>query len=368
MTYLAVVLALVSGTLAGWLLARARPAPAQTGAAVAELSAALRGALDAVEDSLDDAERGRIATQAALEREMALVRATSEQLRLETGALVTALRKPQTRGRWGEIQLRRVVELAGMVEHCDFEEQRSDAGAGGTVRPDLVVRLAGGRSVVVDAKVPLSAYLEAAEAPEGPRRDERLLAHARQLRAHVDALAAKRYWERFRPSPEFVVLFVPGDAFLAAALEQDPALLDDAARRKVVLATPMTLIALLRTVAYAWRQDAVARDAQQVLDLGRDIHERLRVFLGHVDRLGRQLGGAVAAFNDTVGSLESRVLVSARRLHEAGLADEPLPAPAPVERLARPPTPSDTRSDPTEASDVPLDAPGGVPDARAAAG
>ena len=367
MTYLAVALALLAGMLAGWVLARARPEPGHAGPAVSELTAALRGALDAVEDSLDDAERGRIATQAALEREMALVRATSEQLRSETGALVTALRKPQTRGRWGEIQLRRVVELAGMVEHCDFEEQASGAGAGGTVRPDLVVRLAGGRHVVVDAKVPLSAYLEAMEAPEGPARDERLAAHARQVRRHIESLAAKRYWEHFTPSPEFVILFVPADAFLASALEHDPAVFDDAARRKVVLATPMTLIALLRTVAYAWRQDAVARDAAQVLDLGRDITERLRVLITHVDRLGRQLGGAVAAYNETVGSLESRVLVSARRLHEAGLADEPLATPAPIERLARRPATPEPEPGAAEASVVSLDAPSAVPGSRAAA-
>lgn len=304
--------------------------------AVEQLVAPLRETLGKVEHQLSDAERHRGDAQAALRREMELVRETSEQLRGQTAALVTALRKPQTRGRWGELQLRRVVEVAGMVDHCDFMEQQSDSREGeGLLRPDLVVRLAGGKSVVIDAKVPLAAFLEAAETTDEAFRDDRLKAHARHMRAHVEALAAKRYWERFTPCPEFVVLFVPGESFLSAALEHDPALQEDAARRKVVLATPMTLIALLRTVAYAWTQEAIADHAQQVLDLGRELYERLRTLGGHVDRLGRTLGTAVGAYNDAVGSLESRVLVTARRFHEARLVDAPIEGPRQVERTVR---------------------------------
>jgi DNA recombination protein RmuC len=303
--------------------------------AIEHLVAPLRETLGRVESQLRELEQARTAAQASLLQQVEFVRATGEQLRRETAALVTALRKPQTRGRWGELQLRRVVELAGMVERCDFDTQSVVGGDDGLQRPDLVVHLAGGKHVVVDAKVPLAAFLEAAEAADEVVRAERCTAHARQLRQHVDTLAGKAYWQRFTPTPEFVVLFVPGEAFLAQALDTDPTLLEHAATRRVVLATPSTLIALLRTVSYAWSQEALARNAQEVHALGREIYERLGTLGGHVDRLGRAIGGAVNAFNATVGSLESRVLVTARRLRDLDVVDGDLGAPTQVDSIPR---------------------------------
>lgn len=305
---------------------------------IEQLVAPLRDTLARVEGELRAAERQRVAAQAALLQQVDAVRSTGEALRRETAALVTALRKPQTRGRWGELQLRRVVEVAGMVERCDFELQTVASGPDGPQRPDMIVRLAGGKQVVVDAKVPLEAFLEAVDAAEETVRAQRLGAHARQLRAHVDALAAKAYWQRFAPTPEFVVLFVPGEAFLAAALEADPTLLEHAAAARVVLATPTTLIALLRTVAYAWSQEALTRNAQQVHALGRELHERLSTLGGHVDRVGRALGSAVAAYNSAVGSLESRVLVTARRLSDLQGIDRDIAEPMRVDIRPRAPS------------------------------
>jgi DNA recombination protein RmuC len=231
------------------------------------------------------------------------------------------------RGRWGELQLRRVVESAGMVEHCDFAEQETSAGVDGTLRPDLVVKLAGGKQVVVDAKVPFAGFIEAMDARDDSIRATRLRAHARHLRDHIDRLAGKAYWERFAPTPEFVVLFVPADAFLQAALEQEPALLEYAFERNVVIATPSNLIALLRTVGYAWRQEALAQNAQQVYDLGRELHSRLATMGGHLSRLGGQLENAVKSYNQAVASMESRVLVTARRFGELKVTDDDLASP-----------------------------------------
>jgi DNA recombination protein RmuC len=249
-------------------------------------------------------------------------------LQLETRSLSTALRKPQVRGRWGEMHLRRTVELAGLVDRCDFDEQvRLDEGA---QRPDLVVNLVGGRRVVVDAKVPLDAYLDATSTDEAEARDAHLVRHARQLRTHVDALASKAYWRALPETPEFVVLFVPAESFLAAALETDPTLLEHAADRRVVLATPTTLIALLRTVAHGWSHEALAEQARDIHRLGRDLHTRLATLSGHLDRVGRSLNSAVGSYNQAMGSLESRVLVSARRFTELSVTDDDLPAPRPV--------------------------------------
>ena len=239
------------------------------------------------------------------------------------------------RGRWGEMQLRRVVELAGMVEHCDFDEQATSTTPDGTLRPDMVVRLAGGKNVVVDAKVAFSGFLEASEARDEQTRDARLKAHARHLKAHVDALAGKAYWERFDPTPEFVVCFVPADVFLDAALQQDPTLLEHAFARNVVIATPSTLVALLRTVGYAWRQEALARNAREVHELARDFYTRLATMGAHVDAVGTALNSAVGKYNRAVSSLESRVLVSARKLRELKVVDTELPGPRQVESLAR---------------------------------
>ncbi|GIG28588.1 DNA recombination protein RmuC [Cellulomonas marina] len=299
--------------------------------AVAALVDPLAGTLERVRAQLAAAEQDRAAGQAALGEQVRALREQAEGLRTETGRLSTALRSSQVRGRWGEVQLRRVVEAAGMLAHVDFVEQQRVVTDDGVQRPDLVVHLSGGRHVVVDAKVAFLGYLEAVEAADEGTRRRRLAAHARHLRAHVDGLAAKRYWEGVAPAPEFVVLFVPAEPFLLAALEEDPGLMEHAFDRDVVIATPATLLALLRTVAYAWKQDAVAANAQAVLQLGTELHGRLATLGGHLGRLGRSLEQAASAYNRTVASLETRVLVTARRFTDLGVAHEPLAAPAPVD-------------------------------------
>jgi len=308
---------------------------AQRQQAIEGLVAPLRETLGKVESQIRTVEKDREGAYHALLQQVGTMRQTSEQLRLETAQLVTALRAPQVRGRWGEMQLRRVVESAGMVEHCDFEEQETSSTEDGVLRPDLVVRLAGGKHVVVDAKVSFIGYLEAMEARDDARRDARLKAHARHLRDHVDRLADKEYWRRFDPSPEFAVCFVPADAFLNAALEQEPALLEYAFERNVVIATPSTLIALLRTIAYTWRQEALARNARQVHTLARVLYTRLATLGGHVSGVGDSLNRAVKKYNEAVGSLESRVLVTARQLAELRVVDEELGSLRQVESLAR---------------------------------
>lgn len=304
-------------------------------AAVEALVKPLNEQLSKVADHANELERARATAYAELRTQVEAMGKDSEKLRLETQQLVTALRAPQVRGRWGELQLRRVVEMAGMVEHVDFAEQASAQTADGKLRPDMVVNLAGGKRVVVDAKVSFNGYLEAQEARDDSTRQARLAAHARHLKAHIDSLARKQYWSQFEPSPEFVVMFVPSDVFLNAALEQDPTLFEHAFERNIVMATPATLVALLRTVGYTWRQEALARNAQEVLSLGRDLHARLSTLGGHISRLGRQLDNAVKSYNDTVSSLESRVLVTARRMSELRVVDGDLEAPAQVERAAR---------------------------------
>ncbi len=306
--------------------------------AVEHLVAPLRETLGRVEGQLHQLERARLTAYTSLTEQVSVAHQASERLREQTAALVTALRTPQARGRWGEMQLRRVVEMAGMVEHCDFTEQASAASGDGdtVVRPDMVVRLAGGKQVVVDAKVSLSAYLQALESSDDATAAERMLAHSRQLRAHVDGLAAKEYWRAFQPTPEFVVLFVPGDVFLAPALERDPTLLEDAMRRRVLIATPTTLMAMLRTIAYTWQQEALTAHARTVFELGQELHRRLGKLGGHVDKLGRSLSRAVDDYNSTVGSLERTVLTQARRMAELKVTDLELPAPVPVEVAPRP--------------------------------
>src|SRR3712207_4162479 len=275
---------------------------------------------------------------------MGTVGQTSALLRQETAALVTALRTPHVRGRWGEIQLRRVVEVAGLLEHCDFVEQApatNDDGAG--VRPDLVVTLADGRQVVVDAKVPFTGYIEAVQAADEGVRAQRVAAHARQLRAHIDALSARRYPTAFRPAAPVTVLFVPSDGFLTTALEAEPGLLEHGFSRDVVVATPSTLLALLRTVAYSWRQERLARDADQVIEVGRRLHARLSTLSAHLTRLGSALGATMARYNETVGSYERSVLAAARRFDDLGVAENAIPTPEPVEatvRTLRPPEPA----------------------------
>ncbi|MCF7551190.1 DNA recombination protein RmuC [Pseudonocardia sp. WMMC193] len=317
------------------LHAKAEQDEAARSTAIGKLLDPMAAALQRVEGQLRTVEKERESAYAGLVEQVKAMAQDSERLRTETKQLVTALRAPQVRGRWGELQLERIVQLAGMVEHCDFETQVSAGPVGEGVRPDMIVHLAGGKQVVVDAKVPFAAYLEAVETADPARHTERLSAHARQLRAHVDQLSGKAYWQSFEPTPEFVVLFVPGDPFLEAALRADPALLEHAFAKNVVIATPTTLIALLRTVAYGWRQEALARNAQQVHQLGRELHGRLATMGTHVAKLGRSLDGAVESYNRTVSSLEARVLVTARRLTELRVSDEELEAPAPVERVPR---------------------------------
>ena len=298
--------------------------------------APVRESLDRFDSRLRELESSRVEWHAQLREQVESVRASSESLRRETASLATALRKPAVRGRWGEMHLQRAVELAGLVERCDFVQQATAQSADGPVRPDMVVHLAGGKSVVVDAKVPLEAFLDATGTDDDGARSSALARHARQLRAHADALAAKAYWRQFEASPEFVVLFVPGESFLAAALEADPTLLEHAAARRVVLATPTTLIALLRTVAYAWTQESLTASAREVHVLARDLYERLGTVGVHVDRLGRSLSGAVGSYNKAVASLETRVLVTARRLHELEIGDEALAGLSPIEEAVRP--------------------------------
>ncbi|NYD87524.1 DNA recombination protein RmuC [Cellulomonas oligotrophica] len=291
--------------------------------------------LEQVRGELATAQQARAAGEAAIGEQVRAMREQSEQLRSQTSQLVSALRASHVRGRWGEVQLRRVVEAAGMLAHVDFVEQASVRTDDGVQRPDMVVRLAGGKSVVVDAKVAFVGFLEATEAEDPRVRAERMAAHARHMRAHVDALAAKRYWDQFAPAPEFVVMFVPAESFLHAAVDQDPAVVEYAFERNVVLATPTTLLALLRTVAYAWKQDALAANAQQVLTLGKELHGRLATMGGHLTRLGRAIDAAAGAYNQTVASLETRVLVSARRFADLHVVSDELPAPPPADpRLA----------------------------------
>jgi DNA recombination protein RmuC len=304
-------------------------------AAVEHLVQPLRETLARVEAQLREADAARRSSHAALAEQVSVARQSSDQLRVQTQALVTALRRPEARGRWGEMQLRRVVELAGMSNRCDFDEQVSVATADGAFRPDMVVRLAGGKNIVVDSKVSLAAYLEAAESTNDDTRQARLDAHARHVRDHVDRLAAKTYWAALSPAPEFVVLFIPGEAFLAPALEHDPGLLEYAMAHRVHIATPTTLVTMLRTAQYAWQQAALSENARTVFDLGRELYDRITGLGKHVDGLGKALTNAVTAYNRTVGTLESRVLVSARKLNEIGLTDSCIDAPKLVEESIR---------------------------------
>jgi DNA recombination protein RmuC len=304
-------------------------------AAVEHMVEPLKETLARVETQLRETDAARSRSHAALAEQVTIARQSSEQLRIQTQALVTALRRPEARGRWGEMQLRRVVELAGMSARCDFDEQVSVTTVDGAQRPDMVIRLAGGKNIVVDSKVSLAAYLEAAEATDSGVRQTRLNAHARHLRDHVDRLAAKSYWTAVSPAPEFVVLFIPGEAFLAPALEHDPALLEHAMTHRVHIATPTTLVTMLRTAQYAWQQAALSDNARAVFDLGRELYDRLAGFGKHVDALGKSLTSAVSTYNRAVGSLEGRVLVSARKLNQLGVVDAELEQPRPVEETIR---------------------------------
>ncbi len=305
--------------------------------AVEQLVTPLKDQLQRVDTQLMRLDQERRESRGRLEAQLKTLAETGEKLRSETGALVTALRKPNARGQWGQMQLRNVVELAGMVRHCDFAEQSSIAGEESVLRPDLVVNLPGGKQVVVDAKAPLQGVLDAYEARDEEERQRHLRDHARLLRKHVKALAEKAYWTGLDTAPDLVVMFLPGEHLYGAALESDPALIEDAMARRVLIATPTTLLAMLRAVAYGWQQERVAESAQAISDLGRELHGRLVKLSSLLGTLGSRLNSAVRAYNETVGSYESRVLPSARRFVDHGAVAEgrELPALEPVTVSAR---------------------------------
>jgi DNA recombination protein RmuC len=305
--------------------------------AVETLVSPLQDALLRVEAEIAGIEQTRQQAYAGLTAQVRGLTETNERLRTQTAHLASALRSPQARGRWGEVQLKRVVEMAGMVAHCDFVEQTTLQRAGVVRRPDLVVNLPGGRRLAVDAKVPLAAYLQAHETDDDDKRTLLFRDHARQLRAHINALSEKAYWEQFPESPDLVVLFIPGDAFLAAAFEHEAGLFEYAQSRRILLATPTTLIALLQSVAVGWRQEAMADNARTVCEVGRELYKRLSTMGEHVAGVGKALEKAVESYNKQVSSLESRVLPSARRLAALEVGDGELPALEPLERTTRSP-------------------------------
>ncbi len=295
--------------------------------------------LSKVDGKLQELEKARLTAYAGVSEQLKLLASTQTQLHTETSNLVKALRMPHVRGRWGELQLKRVVEMAGMIEHCDFITQHAVGEAQARLRPDLLIKLPNARCIIVDAKAPLQAYLEAIESVEEAKKHEKMTDHARQLRKHITQLAEKAYWEQVGQTPEFVVMFLPGEAFFSAALEYDPGLIEYGVDKKIIIATPTTLIALLRSVAYGWQEKAIAAHAEHISELAKGLYDRLLTMVTHFKKLKRALDSTNEAYNEVIGSLESRVLVSARRFKELKVVDgksdiEPL---LPVEKVTRDP-------------------------------
>ena len=324
------------------LHAEAKGELAQRQQAIDDLVKPLADSLHRYDEQLRQLEQSRQAAYGGLDQHLKLLVETQQRLQQETGNLVNALRAPAVRGRWGEITLKRVAELAGMVAHCDFREQESVMSEEGRLQPDMVVQLPGGRQIIVDAKTVLSGYLDAHEASDEARRLDGLRRHATQVRIRMNELSLKAYWNQFEQAPEFVVLFLPGEQFLGAALEQDPRLIEEGFAQGVVLATPTTLMALLRAVAYGWRQERLAAHADEAGRLGKDLYERMAILAEHLNDVGQSLGKSVLAYNKAVGSLETRILPAARRFKELGVSsDKEIASLEPIEVVARKALPYD---------------------------
>ena len=312
--------------------------------AIEHLLKPIKEVLEKTEKQIRDIEHDRKEAYGSITKHLETMAQTQQLLHGETRNLAQALRRPEVRGQWGEMTLKRLVELAGMVQHCDFYEQETTVTEEGIIRPDMIVRMPGGRDIVVDVKTPLDAYLNAIEAADDKTRDQHLVHHARKVRDRIRELASKSYWGQFKNSPDFVVLFIPGDHFLSAALDKDPQLLEDALRQKVILATPTSLVALLRAVAFGWNQQTVTENAEKIRDLGEDLYKRLNTFTSHLVKLGKNINNSVEHYNNAIGSFQRQVLPGAKKLSDLGIGQaKPSEFLEPVEKITR----SLDQSDPT---------------------